>query len=186
MPTTFYPRDLQIGIATYGNGAVGEYAEIYRGAAAQSVTGNTTAGGTWISLGYWTTKPLVGFSLSGTVSVNLRGLESNTQANASLGVRIYRWINSTKTLSASLGQASSTTELTTTQATRTATVTPTTTTFVNGDAIVFEVGIINIGTMGGGRTVTFFYNGPTAGASGDSFFTINPTVTAQRRAVVTE
>lgn len=185
MPTTFYPRDLQIGIATYGNGAVGEFASVDRGPTAQSVTGNTTAGGTWISLGYWATKPLVGFTLSGTVSVNLRGLESNAQANASLGVRIYRW-QRVGGLSASLGQASSTTELATTQATRTATVTPTTTVFSSGDALVFEVGIINIGTMGGGRTVTFFYNGPTAGASGDSFFTINPTVTAQRRAVVTE
>lgn len=184
MPTTFYPRAQQIGLATYGNGANGELAALSRGATSTQASVNTTAGGTWISLGFYATPPLQSFSLSGTVSVNLRGLESNAQANASLGLRIYR-LSAAGVLSASLGQASSTVELGTAEAARTASVTPTTTTFNNGDSLVFEIGAINIGTMGGGRSVTFFYNGPTAGASGDSFVTINPTITMKQRTAIT-
>jgi hypothetical protein len=185
MATTFYPSSFSIGIATYGNGATGKTALFERGASAASIAGTTTSGGTWISLGYFASQPLVEFSLSGTVTCNLRGAESSTQANASLGVRIYKWTKAAG-LGASLGQASATVELGTTEGAVAATVTPTTTEFLSGDALVFEVGIINIGSMGNNRTVTFYFNGPTAAASGDSYITITPSVILQRRLTFTE
>lgn len=179
MATTFYLRDANIGLGAYN-----DLLTVNRGNAAANVSGTTTSGGTWISLGYWSTKPLLAFSLSGTVSFNLRGLESNAQANASLGMRIYKY--SAGALSSSLGQASATVELGTAEGAVTGSVTPTTTTFANGDILVVEIGIINIGTMGSNRTVTLYYNGPTAAASGDSYFTITPTVTQHRRLQLTE
>lgn len=180
MSTTFYIKNDSIGLGTYNKLS----SPLRSGDAATSVTGTTTSGGTWISLGYWATKPLVAFSLSGTVSFNFRAAESNAQANASLGMRIYKYSNGA--LGSSLGQASATTELGTSEAVITGSVTPTTTTFNAGDILVVEIGIINIGTMGNARTVTFYYDGPIAGASGDSYFTITPTITRQRRVQNTE
>lgn len=180
MATTFYLKNDNIGLGIYNK--LSSTLRSFDPAVNTSIT--TTSGGTWISLGYWATKPLVGFSLTGAVTFNLRGLESNAQANASLGMRIYKYSNGT--LGSSLGQASATVELTTSQTTVTGSVTPTTTTFNAGDILVVEIGVINIGTMGSGRTVTFFYDGPTAGASGDSYFTITPNITRHRRVQNTE
>ena len=185
MPATLYLRNTQIGVGTFGN-TNNRACAINRGTTATSIVTNTVASGTWVSIRYFASPPIGGtFSLTGTTSFNLRGLESATAANASLGVRVYRW-SRLAGLSASLGQLSSTTELGTAQAARTASTTSITATFNSGDHLVFEVGIINIGTMGGGRTVTLFYDGPTSGASGDSFITIAPNITFQRRATLTE
>lgn len=170
MPTTFFLRNDSVGIQTYN-----QLATVTRGNAVVSTTGNTTAGGTWINLAWFASPPVDTFSFSGTTSFNLRGLESNNQANASLGLRIYRWSLSGG-LGAQLQELRSTVELGTTEAARTASGTPTTVTIPSGEILVFEVGIINIGTMGGGRTVTFYYDGPTAGASGDSSVTLNPNI----------
>lgn len=181
MATTFYLRNANIGV---GAGGANLLAVPSRGTTATSITTGTTASGTWISMGYWATKPLVGFTLSGSVSMNLRARETNNNANASVGVRLYRFSNGS--LSGSLGQISATTELTTTESARTASVTPTSTAFANGDILVMEVGIINIGTMGGGQSVVLFLDGPTAAASGDSYITITENVTFSRRATLTE
>lgn len=168
MATTLYLTNDTVGIATYN-----ELARPRRGNVSTSVSGTTTSGGTWINLNWFATPPLEPFSFSGTTTFNLRGLESNAQANASLGARFYRW-NPSAGLSASLFQLSAATELGTAEGAVTATGTPTTATFASGDILVIEIGIINIGTMGSNRTVTFFYDGPTAGASGDSYVTLNP------------
>lgn len=175
MATTLYFRNTNIGIATYNKQAI-----LSRGVTATSVAGTTTSGGTWISLGYWASQPLEAFTLSSSVSINLRGDESNNTANASLGLRLYKWALSGG-LGSSLGQASPTTELGTSEGAVTASVTPTSTAFSSGDVLVVEVGIINIGTMGNGITVNFYFNGPTAAASGDSYFTLTDTVTYARR-----
>lgn len=174
MATTFYLRTANIGIATYNN-----FASLERGATVTNISATTTASATWISIGFWSTMPLASFTLLGTVTMNFWGFESVNQVNASLGMRIYRWQynNGSPTLSASLGQASSVTELATGTggALRTATVTPTTTVFNTGDIIVIEAGAVNTGTMGAG-TVTLRYNGPTAAAAGDTFFSIDENV----------
>lgn len=184
MPTILYPRTAKLGIATYGNGAAGSAMLAGRGAAASSVSGTTTASGTWISLGYFATPPLNAFTLTGSISCNLRGLEANTNANASLGVRFYKWTRSAG-LGALIVQASATVELGTAETAVAATATAPSTAFANGDVLVAEMGIINIGSMGSGRAVTLYFNGPTAGASGDSYITIPQTITQQRRAAIT-
>lgn len=170
MATTFYLRNDSVGITTYN-----QLATILRGPTATSITGNTEAAGTWISLTWFATPPVETFSFSGTTTFNLRGSENNPLANASLGARFYSWSPSAG-LSASLLQLSATVELGATEAAVTATGTPSTVTILSGYVIVVEIGIINIGTMGAGRTVTFYYNGPTANASGDSFVTLNPNI----------
>lgn len=154
---------------------------VARGGTATSVAGTTISSGTWISLGYWATPPLVGFTFSGSTSMNLRGDESNAQANAGLGARFYRWVRGTG-IGASLLNLASATELGTAEGAQTASGTPTSTVFANGDALVVEVGITNVGTMGNNRTVTFYFNGPTAGASGDSYVTLTENLVFQRRA----
>lgn len=156
-----------------------------RGASATTVTGTTTSGGTWISLGHWATRALEAFTLSGSISMNLRGDESNTQANAGLGLRVYKWTASGG-LGSQLVQINNTTELGTSEAVRTGSGTPTSTSFAAGDLLVVEVGIIAAGgTMGANRTVTLYIDGPTASASGDSYFTITENILLRDRARAT-
>lgn len=177
MATTLYFRNLLTGLDPVYN----ELMRLERGATATSIAGTTTASGTWISLGYWSTMPLVGFTFSESTSMNLRGNESNAQANAGLGARFYKWVRGTG-IGASLLNLASAVELGTAEGAQTATGTPTSTAFDSGDALIIEVGITNVGTMGGNRTVTFYFNGPTAGASGDSYVTLTENLIFQRRA----
>jgi hypothetical protein len=183
MPTTLYLRNATIGIDTPSfNTALGD---VNRGASVTQTNVETVAGATWISILNFATLPLdEAFTLSGQITCNLRGLESNGQANASLGVRFYKWTRADG-VGAQIAQASSTVELATSEAARTATVTPPSTSFAIGDALIMEVGAINIGAMGGGRGVTFYYNGPTAGASGDSYVTIAENLKFLHRVAVT-
>ena len=51
----------------------------------------------------------------------------------------------------------------------------TSTTIDAGNRLVIKPTIVNVGTMLGGGTVTFDYNGATAGADGDSFITLTET-----------
>lgn len=178
MATTFYLRSANIGRATYNR-----FASLMRGGGVTSLAGTTTSGGTWISLAYFCTKPLVGFTFSGSASVNLRGDESNGLANATLGCRFYK-LSQAGSLSASLGQANGSAELQTTETAVTGSVTPTSTAFANGDMMVMEIGITNFGTMGNGRTVNFYFNGTTAAASGDSYITLTENVVLRDRALI--
>lgn len=184
MPTTLYPRLNEIGIATYGNGTQGSAWLMTRGTSASTLTATTTTGGTWITIGYFSTPPLEKFTFSGSISCNLRGLESNNLANASLGARFYKWTRAGG-LGAQLIQASATLELGTAEGAVTASATAPNTEFLHGDVLVVEIGAINIGTMGSGRTVSFVFNGPTAGASGDSYITVAPTLVRHRRLILT-
>lgn len=175
MATTFYLNSATIigRLASYNS----------RGSATATLSG-TTNGSTWIFLGSWVTKPLEAFTLSGNVIMNVWGFESANQANASLGMRIYRYIPSTNSISGLIGQASSAVELATNPAgsVRTGTlISPPSTVFNSGDMIWIEMGIVNVGTMGTGQTVTLQYSGPTAGVSGDSYFTITENVKLKNR-----
>lgn len=176
MATTLYLRNAAIGIATYGADTL----MMTRGATADTLSVNTTQGGTWRSIGYFSTRPLVGFTLAQSVSINLRGLESAAQANASLGIRLFKWTR-TGGLGSQIIQIASGTELTTSEAARTASGTPSSTTFAAGDVLVAEVGAVNVGTMGAGQSVTLYFNGPTASASGDSYITLTDDVIVHRR-----
>lgn len=153
---------------------------------ATTITTATQAGGTWISVGFWYTKSLTPVTISSSISVNLRGLESNNQANASLGLRVWKGDITTSSLSSQLGQTAALAELGTTEGAITGSFTPTSTAFASGDFIAFEVGVTNATglTMGGGRTVNFYYAGPTAAASGDSFVTFTDNLLLSDRLVM--
>lgn len=177
MATTFYISSRDIGVVDVGS----FLARLARGAAATGIQLATVAGGTWVSFGLWATPPLAAFTLSGVVTMNLRGLESSTQANVGLGLRVYRW-SPEAGIGPQLVQISNATELTTAEVLRTGTGTPPSTVFNHGDVLVFEPGLIAAGgTMAGNRTGTLFFDGPTAGASGDSHVTITENVTLHRR-----
>lgn len=177
MATTFY---LRLGNSWFQNSGLIQQSttDIYRGSASTSTTANTVSSGTWVSLGYWIVRALEPFTLSGTITMNLWGEESNNTANASLGLRVHKLTSGNYT---QLLQINSTTELATSPAVRTATGTPTSTAFGAGDFLVFEVALVPVGTMGGGRTGTVHFNGPTAAANGDSYVTITENVNFTRR-----
>ena len=54
--------------------------------------------------------------------------------------------------------------------------TPTSMSFDEDDRLVVRVFLTNVGTMAGGFTCSWSYDGPTAAADGDSYITLNETV----------
>ena len=180
MPTTFYVRPQTFLTANFQLYLGATYE---RGPTSTSFTVNTVAGATFIPIADYITPPLEPFTLAGSISANLRGSESNAQANATLAVRILRF-NAVDNTTTTVTLLSSATELGTTEAARTMSATPPSTAISAGDRIQFTVAAVNVGSMGGGRTVTFNFNGPTAGASGDSFITFTETIKFRNRAVV--
>ena len=179
MATTFYPRDLNIGIDSY------KLADLSRGSSPVTVTTNTQSGATWILIDTWSTNVLEPFTLSGSVSSRIRAFESNVAANVGVEWRIYKWSKATGL--SSLVLALSSAELTTTEASINLSGTPTSTTFASGDSLVFEIGLINAGgTMAASRTATISYNGGTLNATGDAFITITENIQLRNRVLVTE
>lgn len=184
MATTFYLRSDTIGILGYRMNSLS------RGATASSIvittanSGTTTAGTANVAGPFFATKPLKGFTFSGSVTASCRAFESATQANAALRYRFYKWDRSTNTLSAAILTLTQSTELGTTDAAVSLTGTPTSTTFNDGDALVMEVALTNAGgAMGPGRDVTLSVNGPTSNASGDSYFTLTENVVRKQLTV---
>jgi len=150
-----------------------------RGAAATSVATATVAGttpGVEVSTGgsvpdSWLSPPVdAGFTLSGTITFNLRALESAAAANVAINCKIER-IGPDGAVISTIVTTARTTELGTSQAAANFTATPTSTTMAKGDRLRMTVFGDDAGTMGSGRTFTFFWNGPTAAASGDSYVT---------------
>jgi hypothetical protein len=140
-------------------------------------------GGTPVS---WFSKQLQAFTLSGLIKVNLRVKESNIAANASVGVEIAR-VDSDGTNPVVWGYAN-----------KDATVVgnagelPTSelvghTVYVSGADLVFTDGqrlrlrffaddCADVPTVTANQ-ITVYYNGPTGGASGDTFLILPQTVT---------
>jgi len=179
MATTFYPRNLNIAIADY------KLADVNRGSSAISLTIPTVTDSTWILIDTWSTNVLEPFTLSGSVSARIRGVESGPAANVGVQWRIYKWARTTGLSSLILSMSS--TELPTTEASINVSGTPTSTNFASGDSLVFEIGLTNAGgTMSGGRTATVSYNGGTLNATGDAFVTLTEDVQFRNRVLVTE
>jgi hypothetical protein len=142
-----------------------------------------TAGGTKT---IWFSAPLsAGFTIAGTITPNVRGLESATAANAAFRYQIMRWsvlrggIVSSLGISADNG-SSGVSEWTGSETIKTApTMTPTSTAFVTGDRIVFIIynddGSAVVETAAS-RTWTLFYDGAT-GATGDTYFLFTENLT---------
>lgn len=179
MATTFYPNDDKIGSGstTY------RFLDLARSNTVQTLTVTTVTSTTaWIPFGVWATRPLEPFTLSGLVSFNFWGLESNTTANAGLGLRLYKY-SQTLGLGAQIIQIKSLVELGTSIGVQTASGTPPSTQFDSGDILVMEIAAVSAGSggMNQGRTVDFTYGGSTVNSSGDSYVTITENVVLRNR-----
>jgi hypothetical protein len=156
-----------------------------RGAASTNAITTTTASGTNIgvtttaggqALTWFSEEMPEGFTLTGTCTVNIRGLESGNAVNAKRGILVER-TNSTGVVQASIVAdtvvPTTVLEYTTGDTANTAFApTVTSNTFAVGDRIKVTLKVRNEGTMGAG-TVTNSYNGPTAGAAGDTYITFS-------------
>lgn len=129
----------------------------------------------------WVSDPIdTDTTISGSITYNLRALESAMTANVAINARVFCWHaapaanTSPWELITTTGR---TTELGTSEAAANFSETPDTTTITakKGDRLVVEIFGDDAGTMSSGNTFTFFYNGTTGGASGDSFITFNET-----------
>jgi hypothetical protein len=145
---------------------------------------NTAASGTAIQVTdvaggnaqAWYSPPLAGVTISGPLTFNVRGLESNAAANACAGIKIERCDNSGASLS-TMGQTNVTgTEYTTSDAASNHTYTLTSTTLATGDRLKVTLYVNNVGTMGASQTVTNTVGGTSAAAAGDSYITLTETV----------
>lgn len=132
-----------------------------------------TAGGTALA---WITEPLAaGFTLSGTVTLNLYGGESGSGINAKFRARLYKYSGGSE--GAEIFLADMAAELNTTLTTaRNWTGTPTSTAFSTGDRLVVKFFATNVGTMAAG-TVTGHYEGATDAADGSSWCQVDENIT---------
>ena len=157
-----------------------------RGAGAQSLVTNVAASdpigplltnGAGGNIVTFYTKPLDAVTISGNVTMNLRGLESAMTVNVASSVVIYQMQNNGQDYSPSrpVINLADATEAGTTESAHNFTAAPTSRTLVAGDRLVFFIRWIPVGTTGAG-TATFFLDGPTAAASGDSFITFTETI----------
>lgn len=160
-------------MATYNR-----FADVIRGTGSVTIGGTTNTGD--VAIGYWTTMPLVGFTLSGSISINVWGDEQNATTNYGAKCIVYKW-NLASGLSTALATIT-TGEFATTPAARTGSATPTSTVFSNNDMLVFYFLFTPAGGAGANnRSVNFYYNGATAAAQGDTYVTINENVTYSKR-----
>lgn len=137
----------------------------------------STAGGNINSsiVNVWITNPLSAVTVAGSITVNLRALEDNAMANYGVGAEIYRLSSGTLTR---IGINNSTTELGTSEAARSFTISPTSTALASGDQLVIVPFFLAVGgAASGGFNSNCFWNGPTSAASGDTFVTFTETIT---------
>jgi hypothetical protein len=128
-------------------------------------------------------EPLNGVTLSGNVTANIRGSESNAMASYGVGFRLYHKSSGTGDLTQAGSSGLDSNELGTSEAARTAaTVVPGGAVLADGERLVIllEWGAAG-GTTASGYTATGFYNG-LAGATGDTFITFAETITEQSAA----
>jgi hypothetical protein len=152
----------------------GSIAPVLRAAAITlSAAGVVETGATIGASLFWVSLPIQKVTISGTVTANLRGLESNGLANYGIGCKLYKVSGGAVT--AAFAQGSSTTEFLTTEAALSIALTPTSTAFANGDQIGALIFYVGVGTSASGRTATAFWNGAAA-ATGDTFFSFTETI----------
>ena len=167
-------------VTTTTNSIAGPVSGQYWPSATTSHIVTKTAGGTKT---IWISAPLSsGVTISGTITPNLWGKESNSNCNCTARYEVLRWSVATGGIVSSLGISTDggVTEWGTTVAVRTTpTLTPTSTAFVAGDRIVIIIynddgnGV----TEGNGRTWTLDYHGATPGADGDTYLSFTESIT---------
>jgi len=135
-------------------------------------SGTSNAGAAWYA---WTSNPLNAVTIAGSITVNLRALESSTMANYGVGAEVYRLAGGVLTR---IGINNNTTELGTSEAARSFTITPTSTALADGDRLVVVPFFLAVGgSASGGFTSNCFWNGTASGASGDTFVTFTESIT---------
>lgn len=178
MPAQYYLRSLASTIGGAGNLALSQRT----GRASTTAVTNTVASGTNIQVTatgggqalVWLSEPVTeAITISGTITVNIRGLESANAVNAGRGILIERANNAgtvQSTILAVTGVPSTITEFTTSDAANgAATFTPTSTAMAVGERIRITLSIRAAGGTMGAGTATISYNGPTSGAAGDTW-----------------
>jgi hypothetical protein len=147
-------------------------------AAGDNIAATETAGGAALK---WITKPFledVAFAAVPWV-YNIWAKESDAAANASVGFTVHEYTASEQ---ASFLDQNHATELTTSIARVVdASSNATATTVEAGNRLVVKLEVVAVGTMGGSQTVTIDYDGPTAGADGDTFVMCNETIRTNER-----
>lgn len=181
MPTDFFLRSSASGLGGAGQRRLSQR----RGRASATVVTTTVASGTNIQVTAtaggqalsWFSEPITAaITISGTVTVNIRGLESANTVNAGRGILIERTDNAgtvQSTIVAVTGVPSTITEFTTSDAANgTATYTPTSTAMAAGERIKVTLSIRNVGTMGAG-TATISHEGAASASAGDTWVRFN-------------
>jgi hypothetical protein len=180
MATSFFLRDASSDLGGSGQ----KLLSLSRGASSVNKITNTVASGTVIQVTdtaggtalTWFSGPLAAVAISGSITVNLRGLESNAAANAAVGIIIDR-CDGTGTVLSNILTLGSTVEYTTSDSAQNGAFPPSASaTLVNGDRLKITLYIVNVGTMAGGFTVTNSLDGPTGSAAGDTFVTFTETI----------
>ena len=123
----------------------------------------TDVHGTWVS-------PIVtsDFTVSGTITINIWGLESSMSANVAINMAIYKLDCQSGALTL-IAKSANVTELGTASAVNNFTVTPTSTNMQRGDRFVFQIFGDDAGTMATGFNFRARVNGASAGADGDTY-----------------
>jgi hypothetical protein len=155
MPTYFFLRS---GLSPL-TGAGNRLASQTTGISTATFTTTTTAGGTKIQVTntaggtaqQWFTEPISSaVTISGSVTVLLRGSESAATVNAGFSILVERCDNAGAVLSTIIPDTSVGGELPTVTGVVSTTVTPTSTSMSVGERIKATVFVVNVGTMDAG------------------------------------
>jgi hypothetical protein len=183
MATTLYLRNTASSLGGAGQKAM----STTRGTASTTAVTNTTASGTNIPVtltaggtaATWWFQVGTG-SVTGNLTANIRGLVSNTSANAGVAITVDLYGADGTTLIGNLKTsnipATATAFTATDSAKALASTAVTTQAAYNGCWIKVTLRIINVGTMGASQTASISYDGPTASAAGDSYLTFATTL----------
>lgn len=184
MPTDFFLRSSASGLGGAGQRGLCQR----RGRASATVITTTVASGTDIQVTAtaggqaltWFSEPITAaITISGTVTVNIRGLESANAVNSGRGILIERTNNAgtvQSTIVANATVPATITEFTTADAANgAATYTPTSTAMAVGERIKVTLKVRNVGTMGAG-TVTISHEGAASAAAGDTWVRFNENI----------
>ena len=196
MATTFFFRDAASDLDGIHPSEIDKSLSLSRGSATATASTLTSAGpigqrtvGSTITVTDGGTRiysfisnPLDAVTISGAITINLRGRETNAMANASMTARVDR-ISNTGTFISTIGAYLTDTnaEMSTVDAAINWNPAVTSRTLVAGDRIALLVDIDDGAgvTMASGWSTAFTYDGPTGGAAGDSFVTFTETITEQ-------
>ena len=171
MATRFYIRNFTSPTLTAPSGSAYYLLSERSGHSSNNLATTTTAGGTAIDITltaggtevYWFTEPVTtAVTISDTITVLVRALESATTVNACIAVIVERTDNSGSVISTILDATvpDPAVELSTGAVNLSDTYTPTTTSLDVGDRIKVTVQVRNVGMMGAG-TVTVNINAQT-------------------------